>query len=352
MFRSAVRTGVLLIVFAAASGFAADFEIVVGDNFFNPALLTIDVGDTVTWNNTGSMPHNVRADDNSFRNGNASATDWSYTRTFTTARDFRYYCELHGAAGGIGMSGMIRVRPNEEPPPPGPGNANVVVMPVSGSVRGSNNSFFRTFVRVFNPSSTAPVNIGVAFLPVAQNNSAAPEVVITVGPRESKVYEDIVGVLLGGSGLGAIRFHADAPFEVTGRIFTDSNCASPQGGTFGQFLRGSDASEALTKGVLLNLEWTPEFRTNIGFANPGLQDVAVSATLMGPNGVVGGPVSITLLARSATSPTAIRDVFGLPGLAEKNLYVTFEAPQAVFAYASALDNVTSDSVYIAPRPLN
>jgi plastocyanin len=348
MFRNTVRAAVLFLISGSAAVLAADHQVEVGDNFFSPSSLTIAVGDSVTWTNGGSMPHNVVADNGSFRSGNASASAWSYTRTFTSAGDFRYFCELHGAAGGLGMAGIIRVEADDEPP----GQTNVVFLPVAGSVRGGNNSFFRTFVRVFNPSATASVDIGVAFLPAAQDNSAAPEVTVSLAPREIKIFEDIVGVLLGGSGLGAIRFHAGAPFEVTARIFTDSTCASPQGGTFGQFLRGADASEAVTRGVVLNLEVTPEFRTNIGFANPGMSTVPVTLTLMGPTGVVAGPAGISLPPRSALAPTSLQIVFNNPSIAEKNLYLIFEAPEPVFGYASAVDNVTTDSVFIGARPLD
>jgi plastocyanin len=347
MFRITAHAVALSLIFLTAA-VAADHAVEVGDNFFNPSSLTIAVGDSVTWTNGGSMPHNVVADNGSFRSGNASASAWTYTRTFTTAGDFRYFCELHGAAGGIGMSGVIRVQGATQEPP---AETNVVFLPVAGSVRGGNNAFFRTFVRVFNPSEAAPVQVGVAFLPAAQDNSGAPVVTFTLAPREIKIFEDIVGVLLGGSGLGAIRFHAGAPFEVTARIFTDSNCASPQGGTYGQFLPGSHASEAVTRGVLLNLEISPEFRTNVGFANPGLSPVTVSATLRGPNGVVAGPVAIPLLARGALAPTSLLGVFNNQSLSEKNLYLTFEAPEPVFGFASAVDNLTTDSVYIAARPL-
>ena len=108
MFRIAFRSIVLTLVCGAAA-FAADHEVVVGDNFFSPATLTIAVGDSVTWSNTGQMPHNVRADNNAFRSGNASAAEWTYTFVFNTVGDFRYYCELHGAAGGLGMAGRIIV---------------------------------------------------------------------------------------------------------------------------------------------------------------------------------------------------------------------------------------------------
>ncbi|HEY0592254.1 MAG TPA: plastocyanin/azurin family copper-binding protein [Thermoanaerobaculia bacterium] len=346
MYRS-IRSMLFVFLLAAGTAAAATHDVEVIDNSFAPSLLTISVGDSVRWTNTGNFPHNVKADNNSFRSGNASSGAWTFTHTFTTAGEFRYFCELHGAPGGIGMSGMIMVQANAEPP----GDANVVFLPVAGSVRGGNNSFFRTFARVFNPSATASVEVGAAFLPAGQSNAAAPEVTFTLAPREVKIYEDIVGVLLGGSGLGAIRFHAAAPFEVTARIFTDSNCPTPAGGTYGQFLRGAGGSEALTKGVLLNLEISPAFRTNIGFANPGTSDVTVTATLMGPGGAVAGPTSIPLLPRGTLSPTALQTVFNNAALSEKNLYLVFEAPQPVFAYAASVDNVTTDSVFIGARPL-
>jgi plastocyanin len=347
MFRSILFTVVVSFLAAGAAG-AANHVVDVNDNSFVPEMLTIDAGDSVTWTNSGNFPHNVKADNNSFRSGNASNSAWSFTHTFNTAGEFRYYCELHGAPGGFGMSGMVMVRANDQPP----AETNVVFLPIAGSVRGGNNAFFRTFVRVFNPSASASVEVGAAFLPAGQSNAAAPEVKFTLAPREVKIFEDVVGVLLGGSGLGAIRFHAGAPFEVTARIFTDSNCPTPAGGTYGQFLRGADASEALTRGVLLNLEISPAFRTNVGFANRGTSDVTVTATLMGPNGAVAGPVSIPLLPRGAVPPTALQTIFGNAGLSEKNLYLVFESAQPVFAYASAIDNVTTDSVFIGARPLN
>ncbi len=347
MFRSTIST-VVVFFLAAATAVAANHDVNVGDNFFSPATLMIAVGDSVTWSNSGSFPHNVKADNGAFRSGNPSSSEWSFTHTFNTAGDFRYFCELHGAAGGIGMSGMIQVHADQEPP----AESNVVFLPVAGSVRGGNNSFFRTFARVFNPSATASITVGASFLPAGQSNAGAPVVSFTLAPREVKIYEDIVGALLGGSGLGAIRFGSNAPFEVTARIFTDSQCAAPAGGTFGQFLRGSDSSEALMKGILLNLEVSPEFRTNVGFANPGTSDVTVTATLMGPNGVVAGPTPITVLARGAVAPTSLQLVFNNSGISEKNLYLVFEAPQPVFAFASAVDNATTDSVYIGARALN
>lgn len=74
---------------------------------FVPDELNIQVGDTVTWRNNPDTDHNVRADNNSFRN--ALGKGWTFTHTFTQARDERYYCESHGAANGVGMAGIVRV---------------------------------------------------------------------------------------------------------------------------------------------------------------------------------------------------------------------------------------------------
>ena len=76
---------------------------------FSPRDVTVDLGDTVTWNNTGGF-HNVHFDDDSFIQPSPPSSDnWSVSRTFNTAGTFRYYCEIHGRPNGIGMSGTVTV---------------------------------------------------------------------------------------------------------------------------------------------------------------------------------------------------------------------------------------------------
>jgi plastocyanin len=98
---------------------------------FQPANLTIQVGDSVRFRNMEpGMPHNVSADDGSFRcatgcdtgvqpgndydpgappdsPGDPSTGSWQFTRTFSAPGEIRYHCEVHGGAGGQGMSGRI-----------------------------------------------------------------------------------------------------------------------------------------------------------------------------------------------------------------------------------------------------
>jgi plastocyanin len=80
---------------------------------FSPAQVTINVGDTVTFNNNGGASHNVHADDDSFRcsngcrgqgsaTGDPSISDWTSQVTFTHAGTFGYHCDLHGSMGMVG----------------------------------------------------------------------------------------------------------------------------------------------------------------------------------------------------------------------------------------------------------
>jgi plastocyanin len=107
-----------LLVFTSAS-FAANVTVtVLGSMQFTPTTVNINAGDTVTFKYAGGgLPHNVVADDNSFRcatscsgnGGNATSAAWTAVVPFATAGTFRYYCELHGAPGGVGMSGTVIV---------------------------------------------------------------------------------------------------------------------------------------------------------------------------------------------------------------------------------------------------
>lgn len=110
------------------AGAATTHPVLVGGNnqataeAFSPQALTINAGDTVTFTYAGGPAHNVVADDNSFRcargcdgdgnggNGNVSATNWTFSKTFNTPGTIKYYCEAHGGPNGSGMAGSIIVK--------------------------------------------------------------------------------------------------------------------------------------------------------------------------------------------------------------------------------------------------
>jgi plastocyanin len=98
-----------IAVLRVAPAHAATVNVTVADNVFQPASVTIAAGDTVVWTQPGSRVHNVTADDGSFSSGNLAAGG-TFSRVFASAGTFRYYCSIHGAPGGIGMSGVVVVQ--------------------------------------------------------------------------------------------------------------------------------------------------------------------------------------------------------------------------------------------------
>jgi plastocyanin len=61
---------------------------------FNPPVITVPVGATVTWTNDDIEQHTATADDKSF-NSDAIDNGKSFTFTFTKAGTFRYSCLIH-----------------------------------------------------------------------------------------------------------------------------------------------------------------------------------------------------------------------------------------------------------------
>jgi amicyanin len=99
---------------------AADASVSIRDFAFQPATVTVRVGDTVTWTNRDDVVHNVQW------SGGSSSPDLengeSYSRTFTSTGVFSYICGPHpfmtgsvrvlaatGGAGGGGQPGTDTV---------------------------------------------------------------------------------------------------------------------------------------------------------------------------------------------------------------------------------------------------
>jgi plastocyanin len=75
-------------------------EVEVVDNRFEPAVLAIEPGDTVTWTRRGQAPHDVVADD--FES--EVQTNGTFTQTFQSPGQYTYVCTIHA-----GMEGLIVV---------------------------------------------------------------------------------------------------------------------------------------------------------------------------------------------------------------------------------------------------
>ena len=82
---------------------SASASVTMGDLFFSPSSVTVAVGDTVTWRNTGQAPHNATADDGSFKTPNLN-NGQSASETFDQAGTFSYICTIHPQ-----MKGTVRV---------------------------------------------------------------------------------------------------------------------------------------------------------------------------------------------------------------------------------------------------
>jgi PKD repeat protein len=88
---------------------AVTHNVSVSNYKYTPNNLTIEIGDTVHWTNSGGT-HNVRADDDSWTSTTGSS--WQYQRTFTSVGEVRYYCSVHSNPGGninTSMNGRINV---------------------------------------------------------------------------------------------------------------------------------------------------------------------------------------------------------------------------------------------------
>ncbi len=69
-------------------------------NAFSPTTITINRGETVTWQNNDSVSHRVAADDGSFDLGD-QASGAKVKFTFNTAGTFTYHCTIHSFMKGI-----------------------------------------------------------------------------------------------------------------------------------------------------------------------------------------------------------------------------------------------------------
>lgn len=84
-------------------GTGADHTIDVDDNFFSPASLTVQEGESVEWIHVGGNFHTITPDGHSEweRQGFPTGSD-PFVHTFNSAGTYEYFCEPHVNEGMVG----------------------------------------------------------------------------------------------------------------------------------------------------------------------------------------------------------------------------------------------------------
>lgn len=106
---SLLLAGTLLATACGESTAPAQNTVQVKDNFFDPATLTVSAGQRVTWQWAGSNPHNVTWVTTSGAGNSPTQTTGTYSRDFSAAGTYEYYCTIHGTPTS-GMRGSVVVR--------------------------------------------------------------------------------------------------------------------------------------------------------------------------------------------------------------------------------------------------
>lgn len=76
---------------------------------FNPDPVNIKVGDTVHW--IWDADNHSTTSDTGIWDSGVHNTGFSFSRVFSAAGNFPYFCSIHGGPGGAGMHGTVHVTP-------------------------------------------------------------------------------------------------------------------------------------------------------------------------------------------------------------------------------------------------
>ncbi|HEU4888771.1 MAG TPA: PKD domain-containing protein, partial [Thermoanaerobaculia bacterium] len=228
-----------------------------------------------------------------------------------------------------------------------PYRALVSVATYGGGVGGT---AWRTELNLFN-AGTQGANVSLLYIPTAGGNMVSRSVFLA--PRQLKTYAnalvDVFGIASGAGALGieASSAGTSADLRVSSRTFTTGLT-----GTYGQSVPDVQP-EGLEKTLYITgIAANASFRTNVGLVNRGAAAMNATLTLLSRTGAVIGTKNISIPANTFQQ-APLASFFPEVGGASHDVLtmrIVAAASDAISGYASVVDNLTQDPVYIQARP--
>ncbi|HEX8170386.1 MAG TPA: PKD domain-containing protein [Thermoanaerobaculia bacterium] len=225
------------------------------------------------------------------------------------------------------------------------------LLPVVIHSGGLSGSQWRTDVQVYTPdtsiSATNPL--------IMTANFKGQDFTLRVD-RSTFIYEDFMHNLSGTDNQGPVVITVKSKF--TPMIWTRTYNTT-QNGTFGQFIPAillnggaGGASTDPVKYYLAGLRNDNRFRTNIGFVNPTLADMTVNISVLDDRRLELKSFTKTLTPFDLVQFPIASEVSNLPADRPFSIEITTPAGQWVIAYASFIDGISNDPVYLQAMPEN
>jgi plastocyanin len=126
-------------------------SVTIIDYAFQPTMLTITPGQTVTWTNTGSEPHNAVAYDGTFSSPVLSQGQ-TFSFTFPNAGTYAYQCSIHPWMTGSIVVGQSSAAPSS---PAGQATPSPTTPPPTGGQSGGFSTSFTVGGSVASPATYA-----------------------------------------------------------------------------------------------------------------------------------------------------------------------------------------------------
>jgi len=227
-------------------------------------------------------------------------------------------------------------------------SSNRYVLPGMADLESPSTNF-HSDVRVFNPS-TSSVVATLTYYPQG-NPSASTARDATLGPGEIKAYDNILPSLFGLTGTGGsivVTTSDNRALVISGRTYSNA----PAGGTYGQFIPAVTPADGIGVGdaplQLLQLEQSPNFRSNVGLNELTGSQVTVEVTVVFADSKVTASTSLTLQGNEFRQLGSLIGMLS-PGKNAYNARVFVRVTGGtgrITAYASVIDGRSLDPTYV------
>jgi PKD repeat protein len=304
---------------------------------FNASAQTAQIGQNVTFTDVST---NATAWAWSFGDGATSTTRnpvhaYAGPGTYTVTLTATNAVSSASASKQITVSSLVPYR------------ALVSVATYGGGASGTS---WRTELNLFN-AGTQGSNVSLLFIPTAGGSVVSRSVFLS--PRQSKTYAnalvDLFGIASGAGALGieASSAGANADLRVSSRTFTTGLI-----GTYGQSVPDVQP-EGLEKTLYITgITANADFRTNVGLVNRGASAMNATLTLFSRTGGVVSTKSIDIPANTFQQAPLASFFPEVSGVSHDvlTMRIVAAASDAISGYASVVDNLTQDPLYIQARP--